>query len=194
MSWSKLLRNSVEMQFASCKADRQKHAVLARSPSIGVTAGACTLMIQVHAGSGIFFFFLRILKTLASVSLGFAPFRYRAPSSRCSSTSRACMTGALHKSWGKRSSMLCSSLSASKANSGLPLLPVRFSTSTWARPSMQGVMQLVSSTCQQSKSLFTTDNKKVTAVSKLLSPDCTHHCLWLRYCNRHFTTTNPFHC
>ena len=132
-------------------------------------------MIQVQAGSGIFFFFLRILKTRASVNLGFAPLRYRAPSSRCNSTSRACMTGALHSSWGNRISILCSSLSASKANSGLPLLPVRFSTSTWARLSMQGVMQLVSSTCQHSKALVAAKTKQVTTVGKLLSPDHTQH-------------------
>ncbi|KAA6416578.1 MAG: hypothetical protein FRX49_13451 [Trebouxia sp. A1-2] len=44
---------------------------------------------------GTFFFFLRILRTLAKVSLGLAPFRYRAPSSRCNSTSNACITGQL---------------------------------------------------------------------------------------------------
>ena len=106
-----------------------------------------TLMSQVQAGNGTIFFFLRILKTLAKVILGFAgPVRNNAPSSRCSSTSRERMTGALHSSWGKRSSMLLKSLSASRANSGLPLRPVRLSTRACARLSMQGVMQLVSST------------------------------------------------
>ena len=106
-----------------------------------------TLISHVQAGKGTFFFFLRILSTLAKVSLGFAPVRYRAPSSRCNSTSKAWITGALHSNWGKRATMLWSSLSASDASSGLPLLPVRFSTSTLARLSMHGVMQLVSSTC-----------------------------------------------
>lgn len=60
-----------------------------------------TLISQVQAGRGIFFFFLRILSTLARVSLGLPPVRYSAPSSRCNSTSRAWITGVLHSKCGK---------------------------------------------------------------------------------------------
>ena len=139
-SWTSISRQSVDFR-RSCRA------IISSLASYNPT-----LMIHVHAGSGACFFFLRILSTLARVSLGLAPFRYNAPSSRCSSTSNACMTGVLHSSCGKHATKLCNSLSASEASSGFPLLPVRFSTSTFARLSMHGVIWLVSSTCPAHRS------------------------------------------